>query len=217
MTAKTSEINRVKRDHAVAIYARVSTAIQDCDRQLDELKAFADRAGFNVVGVFTETASGKANARPERKKILALAQRREIDGVLVTELSRWGRSTQDLLSTLDELAVRGVSVRALNGFEVDLASPTGRVMVTLLAGIAEFEAGLLAERVKSGLSRAKAKGKKLGRKKGVMPVVQRNLAAVRHYVAGGKSQRWIAKELQIDRKTVRKITKLIDESPTTPG
>lgn len=217
MTAKTSEINRVKRDHAVAIYARVSTAMQDCDRQVEELKAFADRAGFNVVGIFTETASGKSNARPERRKILALAQRREIDGVLVTELSRWGRSTQDLLSTLDELAVRGVSVRALNGFEVDLASPTGRVMVTLLAGIAEFEAGLLAERVKSGLARAKAKGRKLGRKKGVMPVVQRNLAAVRHYVADGKSQRWIAKELQIDRKTVRKITKLIDESPTTPG
>ena len=143
---------------------------------------------------------------------MALAQRRDIEAVLVTELSRWGRSTQDLLSTLDELASRGVSVRALNGFDVDLSTPTGRVMVTLLAGIAEFETGLLTERVKSGLARAKAKGKKLGRKEGNMPVVQHNLAAVRHYASEGKSQRWIAKELQIDRKTVRKIIQLIGES-----
>ena len=77
---------------------------------------------------------------------------------------------------------------------------------------AEFEAGLLAERVKSGLARAKAKGKKLGRKEGDMPVVQHNLAAVRQYASEGISQRWIAKELQIDRKTVRKTIQLIGDS-----
>ena len=202
----------VQKDHPVAVYARVSTALQDCERQVDELKAFAVRAGLDVVAVYRETASGKRDNRPERKKIMALAQRRDIEAVLVTELSRWGRSTQDLLSTLDELASRGVSVRALNGFDVDLSTPTGRVMVTLLAGIAEFESGLLAERVKSGLARAKAKGKKLGRKEGSMPVVQHNLAAVRQYASEGKSRRWVVKELQIDRNTVRKIIQLMGES-----
>ena len=86
-------------------------------------------------------------------------------------------------------------------------SPDGH----LLAGIAEFEAGLLTERVKSRPARAKAKGKKLGRKEGDMPAVRHNFAAVRQYASEGKSQRWIAKELQIDRKTVRKIIQLIGD------
>lgn len=170
---------------AVAIYARVSTAAQYCERQVSDLEAFAVRAGYRVVAVIRETASGRKDMRPERRKVLALAQRREIDAVLVTELSRWGRSTQDLLSTLDELAGRGVSLRAMNGFDVDLATPTGRIMVTLLAGIAEFEADLLGERVRSGLARAKADGKVLGRRPGEMPQVRKNgatgAAAIRRW------------------------------------
>lgn len=192
-------------DHPVAIYARVSTAQQDCTRQVAELEAFATRCGYRVIGVFTETASGKTDARPERKKVMALAQRREIAAVLVTELSRWGRSTQDLMQTLDELAARGVSLKALNGFEVDLATPTGRVMVTLLSAISQFEADLLGERVRSGLARAKARGKKLGRQKGDAPTVRKQAKRVHAHLSEGKSHRWIARELQIDRKTVRKI------------
>ena len=192
-------------DHPVAIYARVSTSHQDSDRQVAELEAFAARAGYRVVGVYRETASGKADSRPERKKVMALAQRREIVAVLVTELSRWGRSTQDLMQTLDELAARNVSLKALNGFEVDLSTPTGRVMVTLLSAISQFEADLLAERVKSGLARARARGKRLGRQEGDAPVVRRHGKRARALAAEGKSQRWIARELQIDRKSVRKI------------
>ena len=62
-------------------------------------RAFAARAGYEVVGTYKETASGVKPDRTERRKVLALAQRREIDAVLVTELSRWGRSTLDLLHT----------------------------------------------------------------------------------------------------------------------
>ena len=69
---------------------------------------------------------------------MALAQRREVDAVLVTELSRWGRSTTDLLATLRELEARRVSLVALNGMTFDLSTPHGRMMATLLAGIAEF-------------------------------------------------------------------------------
>lgn len=76
-----------------AIYCRVSTNDQSCERQEIDLKAFADRAGFEVVGVFKESVSGTKLDREERKKVLALAQARHIDAVLVTELSRWGRST----------------------------------------------------------------------------------------------------------------------------
>ncbi|MCV5238970.1 recombinase family protein [Escherichia coli] len=85
--------------HRAAIYCRVSTADQSCERQEFDLRAFAGRAGYDVVGIFKETGSGTKLDRAERKKVLALAQSRQIDAILVTELSRWGRSTLDLLNT----------------------------------------------------------------------------------------------------------------------
>ena len=72
--------------------------------------------------------------RAERRKVMALAQARQIDAVLVTELSRWGRSTTDLLATLKELEAWRVSVVALNGMTFDLATPHGRMLATMLAG-----------------------------------------------------------------------------------
>lgn len=108
-----------------------------------DLTAFAARANYEVVGVFKETGSGVKVDRIERRKVLALAQRREIDAVLVSELSRWGRSTTDPLATLKELETRRVSVIALNGMAFDLATPHGRMIATVLAGIAEFERELI--------------------------------------------------------------------------
>ena len=86
---------------------------------------------------------------------MALAQARQIDAVLVTELSRWGRSTTDLLATLKELEARRVSVVALNGMTFDPATPHGQMMATVLAGIAEFERELIQERIRSGIAAAK--------------------------------------------------------------
>ena len=98
-----------------AIYARVSTVDQSCERQLRDLSAFAERGGFEVVATFSETASGAKDSRRERRRVMELAQARRIDAVLVTELSRWGRSTQDLLDTLYKLAGWNVSVVAMSG------------------------------------------------------------------------------------------------------
>jgi DNA invertase Pin-like site-specific DNA recombinase len=100
----------------VAIYCRVSTDDQSCERQELDLRAFARRGGHRIAGVFKETASGAKNDRVERKKVMALAQARDIDAILVTELSRWGRSTQDLVQTLDDLhsyAAFGIMPRRL--------------------------------------------------------------------------------------------------------
>ena len=127
----------------VALYCRVSTADQSCAQQERDLVAFAARAGYEVVGTFRETASGARVDRAERRKVMALAQARKIDAVLVTELSRWGRSTTDLLATLKELEARRVSVIALNGMAFDLSTPHGRMIATVLAGIAEFERELI--------------------------------------------------------------------------
>lgn len=190
-----------------ALYCRVSTADQSCARQERDLLAFAARAGYEVVGVFKETGSGVKLDRVERRKVMTLARARHIDAVLVTELSRWGRSTLDLLETLRELDARRVSVIALSGMAFDLASAAGRMMATVLAGIAEFERDLLSERVRSGLAAAKARGKTLGRQPGQRPKSDRLAPKVLALVAQGRSYRLIGRELGLSKNTVAGIVK----------
>lgn len=187
------------------IYCRVSTADQSCVRQKDELKRFAERAGYEVSGIFMETGSGVRVDRAERRKVMALAQAREIDAILVTELSRWGRSTIDLISTLQELESYRVSLIAITGMTFDLATPHGRMLATVLAGIAEFERDLISERVKSGLAAARARGKVLGRQKGQRPKSDRLAPKVLALVAEKRSYRWIARDLGISKNTVAAI------------
>ena len=85
------------------IYCWVSTTDQSCERQVQDLLAYAKKAEFKVVGVWKETASGTKQNRLERQKVMALAQARKMDAILVTELTRWGRSTLDLIQTLQNL------------------------------------------------------------------------------------------------------------------
>ena len=94
---------------SAAVYCRVSTADQTCARQERDLRAFAKRAGYKVVGVWKEIASGAKEERAERKAVLALAQARKIDVILVTGFTRWGRSMLDLFHTLQDLQAWGVS------------------------------------------------------------------------------------------------------------
>ena len=131
---------------------------------------------------------------------MALAQARQIDVILVTELSRWGRSTIDLLNTLRELAGWKVSVIAMNGMTFDLSSPHGRMLAKFLSGIAEFERDLISERVKSGLAAAKARGKKLSRQTGQRPKSDRLAPKVMELIAEERSYRWIARDLGISKK-----------------
>ena len=199
-----------------AIYCRVSTTDQSCKRQERDLTAFAARAGYEVVGVFKEIGSGVKLDRIERKRILALAQRREIDAVLVTELSRWGRSTLDLLSTLRELEAKRVSVITMNGLAFDLATPHGRVLATMIAGIAEFERELIQERVRSGLASAKARGKQLGRRPGQRPKSDKLAPKVLSLVAAGRSYRLIGQQLGLSKNTVADIVKRARASAGVP-
>jgi DNA invertase Pin-like site-specific DNA recombinase len=145
--------------------------------------------------------------RAERHKVMALAQARRIDAVLVTELSRWGRSTTDLLATLKELEARRVSVIAMNGMAFDLSSPHGRMIATVLAGIAEFERELIQERIRSGIAAAKARGKRLGRQPGQRPKSNRLAPKVLALIALGRSYRLIGREVGLSKNTVADIVK----------
>jgi putative DNA-invertase from lambdoid prophage Rac len=190
-----------------ALYCRVSTADQSCERQERDLTAFAQRAGYEVVGIYKETTSGVKLNRAERSKVMALVQARQLDAVLVTELSRWGRSTTDLLATLRELEARRVSLVALNGMTFDLATPHGRMLATVLAGIAEFERELIQERIRSGIAAAKARGKKLGRQPGQRPKSDRLASKVLTLVAQGRSYRLIGREVGLSKNTVAEIVR----------
>ncbi|MBK9618867.1 MAG: recombinase family protein [Candidatus Obscuribacter sp.] len=184
------------------IYARVSTKDQDCRRQIEDLKRFAERAGYEVIATLEEKASGVKNDRAERAKIIRMAQARLIDVVLVTELSRWGRSTQDLIATLQDLQARSVSLVAANSMQMDLSTPSGKLMATLLAGIAEFERELIQERVRSGIQSAKARGKKIGRQAGDNYKSGKKEIRIEELHRAGKSIREIAALTGLGKSTV---------------
>lgn len=188
----------------VAIYCRVSTDDQSCERQERDLRAFAKRAEHEIVAVLRETASGAKNDRAERKKVMALAQARKIDAILVTELSRWGRSTQDLVQTLDDLHSWKVSVLAQTGLSFDLSTASGKLMRTIMAGLAEFERDLIRERVKSGLAAAKARGVALGRQIGQRPS-DKKAKKVLQLHEEGLSYRLIGRNVGLSKNTVMEI------------
>lgn len=187
----------------VALYTRVSTSDQSCERQIAELTDYAARADLEVVATFVETASGAKNDRLERKKVMDLARKGLIDMVLVTELSRWGRSTTDLRTTIEELTARHVAVRALNGPDMDISTAQGKLMVNLLAAISEFERDLLQERIKSGIAHARSKGTKSGQAIGRPPFEK--YESVKRLLGKGKSVREVAAELGISKTTVMKV------------
>ena len=192
----------------VALYTRVSTSDQSCKRQIAELTAYAERADFEIVATVKETASGAKNDRTERKKVLDLARKGLIDIVLVTELSRWGRSTTDLRTTIEDLASRHVAVRALNGPDMDISTAQGKLMVNLLAAISEFERDLLQERIKSGMAHARSKGTKSGRPIGRPAFGQQG--RVKRLLADGQSIRKVAAQLGISKTTVLKSKSAVE-------
>jgi putative DNA-invertase from lambdoid prophage Rac len=142
-------------------YCRVSTAEQTPENQLREISA----AGFVVEPkrVVEETASGSVSAGERKGFKLLLQKLEEGDILVVTKLDRLGRNAMDIDSTVTKLAEHGVRVHCLALGGADLTSPAGAVVMRVLAAMAQFERDLLIERTQSGLARAKAQGKKLGR------------------------------------------------------
>lgn len=170
-------------------YCRVSTADQTTDNQIAEICA----AGFNVEPkrIVAETVSGSVPAM-ERKGFAKLLDRLEAEDVLiVTKLDRLGRNAMDVRATVERLAAEGVRVHCLALGGVDLTSPAGKMTMGVIAAVAEFERDLLIERTQSGLTRAKAEGKRLGRPMALTEEQQLEIVAKR---TAGASLRALAKE-----------------------
>ncbi len=122
----------------VAIYCRVSTTDQSCERQELDLRAYARKAGWKIIGVWKEIGSGAKTNRQQRHELMGLAQARKIDAILVTELTRWGRSTTDLIHTLQELQSWGVSLIAQSGLQFDLSTSQGKLIASIMASLAKL-------------------------------------------------------------------------------
>src|SRR5450631_4127905 len=149
----------------------------------------------------------RAADRAERKKILALAQAREIDVILVTELTRWGRSMLDLFHTLQDLQSWDVSLVAQTGLQFDLRSAQGKLIASLMAALAEFERDLLRERVRSGIAAARKRGVVFGRRPGQRIKADRFAPKVLKLVSEGQSYREISHRLELSKNTVLGIVK----------
>jgi DNA invertase Pin-like site-specific DNA recombinase len=160
-----------------AIYARVSTLDQEPENQLRELRRFAEARGWTTTEFVDHGVSGGRDRRPALDELLRAARRRRIDIVLCWKLDRLGRNLKHLVTLLDELQSLGVAFVSL-AEGIDATTPAGKLQMHILAAIAEFERGRLAERVVLGLERARAQGVRLGRPKKLVPLDQ--VEAVRH-------------------------------------
>lgn len=155
------------------IFARVSTNIQEYDRQVNELSALANNNSWSVEAVFAEKISGaKANAeRSELLNMVAYVEANSIDKVLVTELSRLGRDTLQVLEVIEMLNSKGISLYIQN-YNIETLTAEGKVnamsqfLITILAEVARMERKTIRERVASGYKNYRENGGKVGRKQG---------------------------------------------------
>jgi putative DNA-invertase from lambdoid prophage Rac len=193
----------------VFAYCRVSTADQTTDNQLQEIAA----AGFAIDPrrVVTETISGSVatNQRPGFAKLVNKLESGDV--LVVTKLDRLGRNAIDVRQTVEALAGMGVRVHCLALGGVDLASPAGKMTMQVIAAVAEFELDLLSERTRSGLARAKAEGKLVGRPSALSP---EDSDVVRQKLLKGVSVSALAREYNTSRQTIMRVR---DAVPTSPS
>lgn len=131
--------------------------------QTRELREFAERRGWTIIGEYVDRGvSGSKDSRPALNQLLDAVHKRKCDVVLVWKMDRWARSLRNLVNSLADLEARGVAFVSLRD-NVDLTTPSGRLMVQIIGAMAEFERALIQERVKAGLRNARAKGKTIGR------------------------------------------------------
>ncbi|HEK2572442.1 TPA: recombinase family protein [Pseudomonas aeruginosa] len=178
-------------------YVRVSTTGQTTENQIHEIEA----AGFHVEPhrIVTETVSGSTPIAQRRELSKLMGRLEAGDVLIVTKLDRLGRDAIDVSSTVKALAGMGVRVHCLALGGVDLTSSAGTMTMNVLNAVAQFERDLLIERTQSGLNRAKAEGKTLGRK---ATLSEQQKQAVLDELAAGVSVSAIARKLGTSRQTV---------------
>lgn len=188
-------------------YGRVSTGQQTADNQFVELM----QAGYQIEPEFwfaDEGVSGKvcAEQRPGFKRLLG--QIRKGETLVVSKLDRLGRDAIDVLQTVRHLGERGIKVIVLQLGATDLTSTAGKLLLSMLAAVAEMERDLLIERMQAGLARARAEGKKLGRPSKTTPEQRREIL---ERLGRGESVSALARAFEVSRATINAIRNSVSE------
>jgi DNA invertase Pin-like site-specific DNA recombinase len=181
-----------------ALYARVSTLKgQNPEMQLLELREYSARRGWGIVAEYIDQGvCGAQESRPELNRLMSDAHQRRFDIVLCWKIDRFGRSLKHLVNALADLDAVSVAFVSLRD-NLDLSTPSGRLMFQIIGAMAEFERALIQERVKAGLRNARQKGKTLGRPRRIVDAVR--ISALR---AQGASWRTISDRLGVGLATL---------------
>jgi DNA invertase Pin-like site-specific DNA recombinase len=187
----------------VAVYLRVSKTKSDTENQRRELGAVAARSGWEIVQVYRDAGISGAKGRDKRPGLDAMLKgvnAKEFDMLMAWSVDRLGRSLTDLLSILQHLKDKSVDL-FLHQQGLDTSTTAGKAMFQMLGVFAEFERGIITERINAGLARARASGIKLGRRP-VKPAVE---ARIRQLRAKGDGILKIGKKLGIGTSTVQRV------------
>ena len=188
---------------AIFAYSRVSTNEQTAENQKLEIL----RAGFNVDYWFEDVGlSGKTIASQRPQFSMLLDKIRDGETIVVSKLDRLGRDAIDILSTINLLSERNIKVIVLQLGNTDLTSTTGKLLLTMLSAVAEMERSIIVERTQAGLSRARAEGKKLGRRS---KTTDEQKADIRNRLFAGESVSSVARIYGISRASVLSIKKTL--------
>jgi DNA invertase Pin-like site-specific DNA recombinase len=180
-----------------ALYARVSTTDQTCENQLIELRRYCEARGWHIGREYVDTGiSGSKDRRPALDDLITHARRRRFGVLVCWRLDRLGRNLRHLVTLLEELRELGIGFVSL-GEGIDLGTPAGRLQLHVLAALAEFERSRIQERVRAGLARVRAEGRRLGRPVEAVPLERLGTVA-------GLSVRAAARELKVSRSTVQR-------------
>ena len=184
------------------IYARVSTAEQTTDNQTLELQKVAKRNGWALEAVYEDTISGAKTDRPALQRLLQGVIRKEFDVVMVWDVSRLGRSLKHLVTLLEDFHAKGVNLY-FHQQGIDTTTPSGKMMYQMCGVFAEFERSMIQERVKAGLARAKAQGKRLGR----VPIPPITIRRIKELRASGLPLTAIGKKVGVSVGKVHSVCK----------
>jgi len=149
----------------VVLYCRVSTDGQDAGKQEVELTSFCHNRGYDVVGCYTDVASGSKDSRPQLNQLMIDGYAHKFDGVVIWKLDRLGRSLQHLIDIVNKFDLWKIHLVCVTQ-DIDTTTPNGKLLFHIFGAVAEFERQLISERTKMGLRYAKNVGKR-GKDKGV--------------------------------------------------
>lgn len=203
-------MSKITKPQRVALYARVSTDKQSTENQLTELRDAAKRMGWEVVEEYVDHGISGAKSRKDRPKLDAMLKgvsRKDFDIVAAWSVDRLGRSLIDLVGLLQELHSMGVDLY-LHQQGINTTTPAGKALFGMMGVFAEFERGMIQERVRSGLARAKKHGTKSGRAIGRPTTSPETEASIRELRGQGMGMLRIARELKCGVSVVQRVTSI---------